>query len=454
MSATVIWFRDLDKWNIPKILRLTSALPSGWSSVPIGNLVTQVTERVKVEKDKEYQLIGVKWYCEGTFHRETVKGNEISAPYLAPVIPNAFIYNRLFAWKQSFAIVPQQHSGFYVSNEFPQFIVDTSKILPEYLYLIFRLQKTVHAVLSASVGSAAVSRNRFKEEEFLKFEIPVPPLNIQRAIVTRWQQKQKDAAQAEAQVTQIEDNLQTQVFSDLGLRVPARTQKPKAFLTGWHAFDRWSVSFNQACLNSVDIEHGKYPVLELGNILSTVQYGTSEKANGRQIGVPVLRINNIKNGMIDISDLKHVPLDGKTKYGLLLQDGDILIIRTSGSRDLVGSCATFHEPREYVFASYLIRLRVEKDKAHPDYISWFINSPLGRQQIDALSRQIMQNNINSVELRSLQIPLPPLDVQRAIVEKVQASRAETARQRAQTAQIRKEAESELEALILGTKKIE
>ena len=138
----------------------------------------------------------------------------------------------------------------------------------------------------------------------------------------------------------------------------------------------------------------------------------------------------------------------------MLEDGDILIIRTSGSRDLVGTCAVFHEEGNYVFASYLIRLRTDREKADADFVSWFINSSLGRQQVDAISRQIMQNNINSEEIQSLQIPLPPLDVQKAIVQRVEVGRKAIAREREAADLKKQEIEAEIEALILGTQAIE
>ena len=175
-----------------------------WSIVEVGKVVRQVAEKVRVETETEYKLIGVRWYGEGTFHRETVMGDALSATYLTPVIPDAFIYNRLFAWKASFAVVPPEHEGHFVSSEFPQFIMDPHRILPEYLYLFFMLDSTVAAVNAASVGSAAVSRNRFKEEEFVAFEIPLPPLETQRAIVARWQAAQTEADAAEERVKQVE----------------------------------------------------------------------------------------------------------------------------------------------------------------------------------------------------------------------------------------------------------
>jgi len=141
-----------------------------------------------VKPNSEYKMAGVKWYGEGVFHRETVRGDAISARYLSPLVPGALIYNRLFAWKASFAVVPTELSDCFVSNEFPQFIVDASTALPEYLYLWCVSEQTIKAVNAASTGSAAVSRNRFREEFLLDFRIPLPPLSIQRKIVAYWEE--------------------------------------------------------------------------------------------------------------------------------------------------------------------------------------------------------------------------------------------------------------------------
>ena len=101
--------------------------------VRIGTLVRQVNERIKAEPEKEYKMAGVKWYGEGVFHRETVRGDAMSASQVTPLVAGALIYNRLFAWKASFAVVPPELADCYVSSEFPQFIPDSARILPEYL---------------------------------------------------------------------------------------------------------------------------------------------------------------------------------------------------------------------------------------------------------------------------------------------------------------------------------
>lgn len=180
-------FGDLKKWTVPVNLLLNYKIPSGWSLLPMSDFAKLVEEKVKVEPNIKYKMAGVKWYGEGIFYRETVTGKEISAKYLTPVKPNALIYNRLFAWKQSFAVVPIEFNDLFVSNEFPQFIIDESIVLPEYIYLFFIREQVNRAVLGSSSGSAAVSRNRFKEEDFLSFEVPIPAKEKQLEIVIVWE---------------------------------------------------------------------------------------------------------------------------------------------------------------------------------------------------------------------------------------------------------------------------
>ena len=285
------------------------------------------------------------------------------------------------------------------------------------------------------------------------FEIPLPPLAEQATVVARWRDAQTQIAAARARVETRKAEIDTRFFADLGLNAGAQTTLPKCFAVWWKDFLRWGVNHNQQRQTGLDITQGKFPVVELGSILDLVQYGTSEKANSTERGTPVLRIGNIKGRALDLSDLKHIELPQSTRESLLLRKGDIVIIRTSGSRDLVGTCAVFHGTEDFVFASYLIRLRVTAEKAEPEFVSWFINSPLGREQVDAVSRQIMQSNINSEELRGLQIPLPPLPVQREIVARVQTGRTEIARERAAAARLTREITAEIEAQILGTQTV-
>jgi type I restriction enzyme S subunit len=451
--AFVIRWKDLQRWVVPSAAILSRTLPAGWRRVRVGEVVTLASNAVKVEPAQEYKMAGVKWYGEGVFHRETVRGDETSAKWLSPLIPGALIYNRLFAWKASFAVVPVELGHCFVSNEFPQFIPDPTKVLPEYLYLWSVSNQTVKAVNAASTGSAAVSRNRFREDYYLDFEIPLPPLPDQRRIVAAWEAARSAKTATAVKTEQLERDIAARFLADLGLAAPTEVKLPKAFAVPWSDFHRWSVSYSQLVLAGMDLSHTKFPLANIGSVAAMIQYGTSAKANTAGRGTAVIRMNNLVDGQLDLRKLKHLELPECEVERLKLLDGDILFNRTN-SKELVGKCAVFHEPGEYVFASYLIRVRVNPNQADPDFIVFALNSPIGRQQIDAMSRQIIgQANVNSEELRSLQVPLPPLPIQRQIVQRIAERRTRIAELKADAKVRADAATADVEAMILGMKPV-
>ena len=70
--------------------------------------------------------------------------------------------------------------------------------------------------------------NRFKEEEFVAFEMPLPPLETQRAIVARWQAAQAEAYAAEERVRQGGSGDRDADFPMLILELKAPSSKKEA----------------------------------------------------------------------------------------------------------------------------------------------------------------------------------------------------------------------------------
>lgn len=150
----------------------------------------------------------------------------------------------------------------------------------------------------------------------------------------------------------------------------------------------------------------RFPAAALGRVVKLVQYGSSSLANEEPIGVPMLRMNNLQNDGWDLRELKYIQMSKEELERYRLEPGDLLFNRTN-SKELVGKCDVFMEPGDWVFASYLIRVRVNAAEALPQFVSDFLNTSAGRLQIDRLSRQIIgMTNINAEELREILIPLP------------------------------------------------
>jgi len=154
-------------------------------NIPLSKILRQVIREEKVVEDKEYPVLGIHWYAKGLYIKYVKKGHEIKAKKLYVVRKGDFVYSRLFAWKGSFALVPVELDGCYVSDEFPCFEVDESKINPRYLMYFFTNEKLWEQSLELSEGSTGISRNRLKVDKFLSFEIPLPSLEIQNKVVEK-----------------------------------------------------------------------------------------------------------------------------------------------------------------------------------------------------------------------------------------------------------------------------
>jgi restriction endonuclease S subunit len=187
--------------------------------------------------------------------------------------------------------------------------------------------------------------------------------------------------------------------------------------------ERWDVNYISASLQfEKEFSNPRYSLITLRELVSFVQYGISAIATEEPIGVPILRMNNLQNDGWDLSNLKYIELlpEELDKYKIV--QGDILFNRTN-SKELVGKCEVFKEEGDWVFASYLIRVRLDLSKALPEFISAFLSTKAGRLQIDRVSRQIIgMSNVNAEELKDLLIPIPSLNTQRALVADMESAR--------------------------------
>ena len=230
---------------------------------------------------------------------------------------------------------------------------------------------------------------------FKDFCIPLPPLAEQKRIVEQIENlfAKLDEAREKAQeiIDRIETNIEAILYNAFSGKLTQYWRKE----------------------NGVDYNWEKST---LSKIVSGLKYGSSEKCDYNNNGTPVLRIPNIGEGVIDFSDLKYMQGELENSSHEVFEN-DILIIRSNGSRDLVGKCAIVPAlERRYAYASFLIRIKAS-DKVLPKYLVRYINSSMARGQLFAKAKSSSGiHNINSKELGSIRIDVPTIEEQTEILK--------------------------------------
>ncbi|WP_420621892.1 restriction endonuclease subunit S [Candidatus Poriferisodalis sp.] len=164
----------------------------------------------------------------------------------------------------------------------------------------------------------------------------------------------------------------------------------------------------------------------VGDFAMQVDYGVTASASKDPIGPKMLRITDIQEFGVNWATVPHCAGNTKGVQARQLEKGDIVFARTgsTGNSLLIRDC-----PEGAVFASYLIRLRVQPEAADPGYVSHFFRSPGYWRQIASASDGGVQKGVNASKLKKLLVPLPPIEEQRRIARVLDAADALRAKRR-------------------------
>ena len=326
-----------------------------------------------------------------------------------------------------------------------RFIVDSKKILPDYLFAYTQLNTYKEWVNAIQRPSAQPNINA---EEYQSLEIPLPNISKQQEIVgyidTAYAQKR--AKEAEAQ--QLLDSIDGYLLKELGITIPSVDDglKNRIFLC----------SFNKIEGNRIDPKYNKQIRCfqesydsDIWKTLSSVsivkgQYGANEAAIAYQEGdTRYIRITDID----EIGNLKEH--DKKTAQYIddtyLLHNEDILFAR-SGS---VGKCYLHRDVNPSIFAGYLIRFVLNKDVILPEFLFYYCNSSIYWYWVDTIHRPAVQANINAEEYCGMPIPVPTINKQQEIVDYIADIRAQAKALQVEGKTILENAKRKVEQMIIG-----
>jgi type I restriction enzyme S subunit len=246
-----------------------------------------------------------------------------------------------------------------------------------------------------------VNHPRTSWQSIREFQLPLPPLDEQRAIAGVLGKIQAAVAAQQAiidRTAELKAALMAKLFTE-GTRGEATNESPIGPIP-----ESWAV-------------------VTLDSVCERMNYGTSVRCSVTPTGLPVLRIPNVIGERIDTAELKYADLPARERDNLLLEPGDLLFIRTNGNRFYTGRSAVYEGvPDRSLFASYIIRVRLSPAASLlPQFVQAFLSS-IGRDQITSRANSASDGkwNIDTGVLRSLLLPQPDEVEQRAILSAINA----------------------------------
>ncbi|MGO8675318.1 MAG: hypothetical protein ACLQVX_05560 [Limisphaerales bacterium] len=156
-----------------------------WPRAKFGDIMHPNSRPYTLGPEEDANLVGMRLYGGGPFHRELKPAMQIAKKTHFVIKAGDVIYNKLFAWKGTFGIVPPALNGMFVSDKFPTYELDRAKVDETWLRWYFCCPPLWDEAQTMSTGSAALSKLTLNPPKFLLLRIPLPPLLEQRRIVTR-----------------------------------------------------------------------------------------------------------------------------------------------------------------------------------------------------------------------------------------------------------------------------
>ncbi len=409
----------------------------------IGEFLKRSKIPIDIEDDVHYNRVTIRINHNGVSLRDSEIGKKIGTKKQFILKAGQFIVSKIDARYGAFGIAPIEVDNTIITGNFWAYDVDTDLINIDWFNQFTNSPAFYEVCERASSG--ITHRKYLDEKFFLNYQILLPSVEEQLIQIKKINSQKVSFGKLSTELSHqlnlvkklrqqlLQDAVQGKLVSQNKKDEPASEllKKIKAEkLNSVGLKPNAKKKTNSLALKSeTNIKPEEIPFqipdnwvwCRLGEILTEIKYGTSQSCDYDYTkNSKVLRIPNVSSGVLDGEDLKYTNLSEKEISELALEKDDILIIRSNGSRELVGrTVLVTPEFIGFAYAGYLVRFRFNKELTNARYFWTATKAPFFRELLEKpLRTTVGINNINTQEMSNLFLPLPPLEEQNRIVQKL------------------------------------
>jgi type I restriction enzyme, S subunit len=351
-----------------------------WRSLTLGEVLDVENFAIVPESGVSYKYLGLEHIEQQTGRildpPETDGSSIQSQKYL--FTPSHVLYGKLRPNLNKVAI--PDFAGVCSTDILP--LAVRRNALPEYVAFFLRSPDFVHHAVNRASGT---KMPRFGPRQFLQTSIPVPPLPVQERIV---------------QILQKADEINLKRKKALDL---ADAVLPASFVAMFG--------------DNAHLEH--IPLGEVADVRSGVTKGR-ELGTNNTVEVPYLRVANVQDGFLDLSEIKTIEVLPTDLERYRLEDGDILMTE-GGDPDKLGRGAIWRGQVEgCIHQNHVFRVRTDRSKLAPEYLAALMRTQYAKQYfLSCAKRSSNLASVNSTQVKAFPVPLPSIQLQEKFVSAVE-----------------------------------
>lgn len=442
-----VWWKDLRRWGVKsfqssqwqwppaEIKKLTSALDRRFESVDKTSFVL-----------KPEHFLSLRF--TGEIEPRNLHGKSEFKGTLFFAHAGDLIYSKIDVRNGAIGIVPAEVPVATVTSEFPVYRIKKDVALSEYIQLVFRTQhfrRIINGMVSGTSG-----RKRVQPDDLENVEIPLPPLDVQRSIVARWRKAQDELAAIRNRIVDRKSAIESRFLSDLGLKPPTGERKPRCFAVTWQMFERWDLTyFRRPAFNPKSVD---FPNVHLSEVVHPLSKTTHrlDPSDFPTSDFNYIGMENVESGSGSLTGKTHRQGTEIKSSCIAFSREHILYGKLRPYLRKVVDCSEL-DFDQGIASSEFLSLR-PKEMACQTWLTHYLRSSAVAEQAKvAIGARMPRISIDA--FLKIWVPLPPLAVQKQIMERVAVGRAEIAREREAADLIGHNVNAEIEAMILGVKKV-
>ena len=259
----------------------------------------------------------------------------------------------------------------YTNEAIANFPIKNNSLISEYLYYAIKtlnFDNTDRAVMGATLNKAKLN----------ELKIPYCEINKQKEIVEVLNKAQELIDKRKEQIEALDELVKSKFIEMFGDPV----QNP----LGWQL----------------------KPFLDSGNCKNGMNFSATETG----VELQYLGVGDFKDlsKIEDVNNLGKVSLNKMPSTEYLLQDGDIVFVRSNGNKALVGRClAVYPNGIPTTYSGFCIRYRKTDKSLEIPYLLQVLKTDSMRKNMAGRGANIQ--NLNQQILGELMIPIPPIELQ-------------------------------------------